>query len=184
MNPLDVLLKTVEKLDLLGIPYMVTGAFAVSYYGRPRSTHDIDLVVETDLSGIQPLHQAFRDDFYASREAMEDACRHGSMFNLIHNLTAIKVDFWMLEDTPFDLERFSRRVEQEIRGMPVCLSSPEDMVIIKLDWFKKTCVSKHFEDALGIVQIQQDALDIGYTRRWCELKSTADILERLLGAAG
>jgi hypothetical protein len=32
-------------LSRLNVPYMLTGAVAVSYYGAPRTTHDIDVVI-------------------------------------------------------------------------------------------------------------------------------------------
>ncbi|RJP30659.1 MAG: hypothetical protein C4536_09535 [Actinobacteria bacterium] len=184
MNQIEILLQTAERLNSMRIPYMVTGAFAVTYYGKPRSTHDIDLIVEIDMSDTESLHEVFYKDFYASKEAMEEAVRHHSMFNLIHNETLTKIDFWMLEDTVFDRERFSRRVEGELRGAPVFFSSPEDIVIVKLDWFKKTGIHKHYEDALGIVLVQQDSLDFEYVRDWCERGSTSELLERLLGEAG
>ena len=41
------LLKIVKKrLDEAGIPYMVSGGMAVSFWGFPRTTHDIDIVIE------------------------------------------------------------------------------------------------------------------------------------------
>ncbi len=183
MNPIEILLQTAVRLTRLKIPYMVTGAFAVSFYGKPRSTHDIDLIVEIDMSGIERIYEAFREDFYVSKEAMEEAVRYRSMFNIIHNETLTKIDFWMLEDTAFDRERFSRRVGEELRGVPVYFSSPEDMIIVKLDWFKQTEIHKHYEDALGIVLVQQDSLDIEYVRQWCAKRSSGELLDRLVAEA-
>ena len=42
----DILIKIVELLEEYGISYLLTGSFAVSYYGFPRATHDIDFVIE------------------------------------------------------------------------------------------------------------------------------------------
>jgi len=40
-------LKIVKKrLDKANIPYMVSGGIAVSFWGFPRTTHDIDIVIE------------------------------------------------------------------------------------------------------------------------------------------
>jgi len=38
MNQLDLLLKVADVLEGLNIPYMLTGALAVDYYGKPRLT--------------------------------------------------------------------------------------------------------------------------------------------------
>jgi len=37
--------RTVQALNRSRVEYMLTGAVASSYYGRPRSTHDIDVVI-------------------------------------------------------------------------------------------------------------------------------------------
>lgn len=42
----DVLLKVLDALETLNIPYMIVGSFASTYWGRPRTTHDADLVIE------------------------------------------------------------------------------------------------------------------------------------------
>lgn len=46
MTQQRVLLEVVEALESLGIPYMLVGSFASNYWGRPRTTHDADIVVE------------------------------------------------------------------------------------------------------------------------------------------
>lgn len=48
----------VRALDLLAIPYMVTGSVASSYHGRPRATHDADIVIDPSLLQIVPLVEA------------------------------------------------------------------------------------------------------------------------------
>ena len=42
----DVLFQVLDALDALDIPYMLVGSFASNYWGRPRATHDADLVIE------------------------------------------------------------------------------------------------------------------------------------------
>jgi len=49
----DALLRLVKALNETGIRYALTGAAAVGYYGAPRSTMDIDVVVEGSLSDAQ-----------------------------------------------------------------------------------------------------------------------------------
>ena len=42
---LEVLKIVSERLEAAHIPYMLTGSFAMAYYGQPRMTRDLDLVV-------------------------------------------------------------------------------------------------------------------------------------------
>lgn len=45
-TPTEILIKIAKILDDLKIPYYVTGGFAVSLWGRPRFTADIDLIIK------------------------------------------------------------------------------------------------------------------------------------------
>ena len=44
----DFLKRLVEKLAEAGIPFVLVGSVAASYHGHPRSTFDIDAVVDAD----------------------------------------------------------------------------------------------------------------------------------------
>ena len=46
INPGKLLVKVAPILDQLCIAYFVTGGFAVSVWGRPRATFDVDIVVQ------------------------------------------------------------------------------------------------------------------------------------------
>jgi hypothetical protein len=39
----------IQVLDQAGIDHMVAGSFASGYHGAMRTTHDIDLIVDTEL---------------------------------------------------------------------------------------------------------------------------------------
>ena len=41
------LIQIVDALQELGLPYMVIGAFALTAWGRPRATLDLDLIIKT-----------------------------------------------------------------------------------------------------------------------------------------
>lgn len=180
MTQLDVLLLVAKRLNQLEIAYMLTGAYGISFYGKPRTTHDIDLKVEIGYYDTEKIYEAFKDDFYVSKEMIKNAVIHRTMFNLIHNETQTKVDFWMVKKTEFDKERFGRRIKVEIHDIPVFIATAEDMIIIKLDWFKESGVQKHYEDALGIIEIQKGKLDLDYLEKWCKKHSTKDLLEKLV----
>jgi hypothetical protein len=42
---LDVLRIISERLRAADVPFMLTGSFALGYYGKPRMTRDLDFVV-------------------------------------------------------------------------------------------------------------------------------------------
>ena len=46
MSPQAALAHIVAALDAAGIPHMVAGSFASTFHGDPRTTQDIDLVID------------------------------------------------------------------------------------------------------------------------------------------
>jgi hypothetical protein len=175
----DLLVKVTDKLHRLKISYMITGGIAVIFYGRPRLTHDFDLVVMIKPEQIPSLMKAFKDEFYISQEAIQNALDTQSMFNMIHFDSGIKVDFWIIQASEFDRKRFERRQKHRYGGKEICFSSPEDVILIKILWFKESEIQKHLEDALGILEIQQN-LDFDYLKTWADKLGIQSLLKGLL----
>lgn len=175
----DLLVKVTAKLHRLKIPYMITGGIAVIFYGRPRLTHDFDLVVTIKPGQIPSLMKAFQDEFYISQEAIQDALDRQNMFNMIHFDSGIKVDFWIIQASEFDRKRFERKQKHSYGGKEIYFSSPEDIILKKILWFKESEIQKHLEDAFGILEIQQ-SLDFDYLKMWADKLGIQGLLKGLL----
>jgi hypothetical protein len=52
----------IQVLDQAGIDHMVAGSFASGYHGAMRTTHDIDLIVDTDEARLRLLDQQIDHD--------------------------------------------------------------------------------------------------------------------------
>ncbi|MCS4541974.1 MAG: hypothetical protein HY929_06615 [Euryarchaeota archaeon] len=178
-----ILKKVVTFLDALKLPYMITGAIAVNYYGRPRLTHDVDIVIEIRAPEKEAIVKLFQGEFYISLEGIIEAIRHKSMFNAIHQKTGFKVDFWLVKDDEYDKLRFKRRKKKKIFDKMMYITTPEDLIIVKLNWYKEFGSEKHFTDALGIYEIQKGRLDIRYLKKWLSNLSTFDIWQKILKGA-
>ncbi|MEA3341703.1 MAG: hypothetical protein U9R15_17200, partial [Chloroflexota bacterium] len=64
----------VDVLEQLDVPYMVVGGFAAIFYGEPRLTLDVDIVVDMKWRHIAPFVQAFPiSDYYVSEEGIRDS---------------------------------------------------------------------------------------------------------------
>ena len=106
------------------------------------------------------------------------------MFNLLQVSEGDKVDFWMLTDDPFDIARFSRRQHEDVLGMTLSVSSPEDTILAKLRWAKLSGGSeKQFYDALRVYEVQFGTLDMEYLGKWVETLALQGNWERLLREA-
>ena len=62
MKPLEVLKLVLAQLERMGLPYMVGGSLASSFYGRPRSTYDADLVVDLKHEDLKESEGVSRHD--------------------------------------------------------------------------------------------------------------------------
>lgn len=176
MTQEEIIKKVIAGMESCGIPYMLTGAMAVNYYGRPRLTHDIDIIVEMKPEKAQETIIAFEDEFYISLNGVLDGIQNRTMFNLIHHQTGLKVDCWILKDDEFDRMRFSRRRKYCLFDREMFISSPEDLILIKLCWYKDSGSEKHLLDVQGIYQLQSEILDEQYLKSWARKLSVEDLL--------
>ena len=143
------LTQVVEALNRLNLPYMLTGAVAVTYYGEPRTTHDIDIVILIAPADFACIKAALEPIFSVDLESSKAALREGSAFNALHEETGFKVDFWTLAGGEYDQTAFARRVQVNLLGMKVYLPAPEDVIVAKLEWYRLSDVDKHYFDARG-----------------------------------
>ena len=113
---------------------MVTGSIASSYYGEPRATRDLDIVIDPDVDSLDVLVDGLAaDGFYVDRDAAHDALDHRAQFNAI-GPDALKVDFMIRKRRPFSVEEFERRQPADLLGTAGFVASAEDLIVAKLEW--------------------------------------------------
>lgn len=153
------------------IPYMITGAWSVIFYGRPRASHDIDFVVELYESDIDRVLSAIDTlplEFSVQKDMVQEGIKGKNLFQIIHRPTLLKIDVWLLTDDYYDQSRFKRKKVVNIFGTRVMISSAEDAVLQKLRWYKEAKIEKHIVDAAFVYQIQEKTLDIKYLESWAK----------------
>jgi hypothetical protein len=179
----DVLGRVVGILERTGVPYMVTGSIAASYYGRPRATHDADVVIDPDPAEIEPLLSAFESaGFYLNPESARLAIRERRQFNAIEVARAAKVDLIVRKARPFSVEEFRRRRPIDLSfASGVMVVSPEDAVLSKLEWARQSSDSeRQLRDVAGILDVSPN-LDRGYVERWADALGVSDLWRRVIG---
>lgn len=181
MSQSELLKVVLQVLDAAGIGYLLSGSFASSLQGEPRSTHDIDIVVDLQPAAADQLVAAFPPPrFYLSGDSIREAIATKSMFNLLDVHVGDKVDFWILTGDGFDRSRFARRRTEDVLGMRISVSSPEDTILMKLSWAKRSGGSeKQFNDALGVYEVQRGNLDPAYLDHWARELSIEELWRRL-----
>jgi hypothetical protein len=186
MGPYELLQRIVEVLDRLGISYLVTGSVGAMAYGEPRLTNDIDIVAAVEERHIAGLVAAFPAmEFYISEEMILEAIRYRKQFNIIHPASGLKVDIIVRKDTPFDKSRFARiRRIKPAESYTANFAAPDDIIIMKMQYYHDGGSDKHLRDIAGILKISRDEVDTAYITDWSQRLGLTDIWEIILRKVG
>lgn len=164
--------------------YFVTGGFAVSVWGRPRATFDIDIVMVIDEKDIRLVAKALRtlgEAMYVDEDVMKKEIRKKGEFNVIHPDSGLKVDFWVWDDKdPFDSSCLKRKITKKVRGQRVYFISPEDLILSKLRWHAQSGSERQLDDVRSVIRISKDHLDTRYLKQWAKKLNVLQILEKII----
>jgi hypothetical protein len=176
MQPLELLTAFVAPLEKSGIPYFITGSVASIFYGEPRLTHDIDVVIhlsKTDLSRFSsffPLEQ-----YYCPPEEViqiETRRRPFGHFNLIHHESGLKADIYPDADDPLHQWAFTNKKRVDMgSGLALWLAPPEYVIIRKLEYFREGGSEKHLEDIGKMLPQVSEDLNAEFLRNEIEKRS-------------
>jgi hypothetical protein len=185
---LAVTLRVVRALEGIGVPYLVGGSIASSFYGEPRATQDVDIVADLQEPNVSQLVAALRDDFYLDEPAIREAVRHRSTFNVIHLETMFKVDIFVAKDDVATLQEFERRRLHPLPNHPdteIVVATPEDIVVQKLYWYRLggEVSDRQWLDALKVLEVRLDSLELPYMHQLARHLGVEDLLERVLTQA-
>jgi hypothetical protein len=163
----EALQRIAGELNRAEIPYMLTGSFASVFYGSPRSTQDIDIVIGVNATQLRVfLDSLSGGEYYLESETALEALRRESLFNIIDLKTSWKIDIIIRKSRAFSREEFSRRRHVDMEGVSLFVASAEDMIVAKLEWAKLGESQRQIEDAAGILKMRGDSLDYPYLDKW------------------
>jgi hypothetical protein len=161
----------VERLQRGRVPYVVIGAWALSMWGQPRATVDLDflvLVKEGKLDRLISLMARVGMEVDETWQRWNPLLR-GSQVRFQYR--GVAIDFLCPRDR-HDREIFRRKLKKRIGKKYCWVVSPEDFILQKL----KVGRPRDFEDALSVVERLGEILDRNYLREWAaELGVTAEL---------
>ncbi len=157
---------------------MVTGSVASSYYGEPRATRDLDVVIEPDPQSLEALLDTLiADGFYVDREAARDALHRRTQFNAI-GPDALKADFVIRKDRRFSVQEFARRQGATLLGVAGFVPSVEDLIVAKLEWAAAGPSELQLRDIAGILAVAGDQIDHAYLTTWISALNLSEVWNR------
>jgi hypothetical protein len=175
----DFLSRLLKKLSEAGIDFMVVGSVAASFHGHPRTTMDIDAVVEGDEGVLLRFARSLGEGYYVDEEEIKQALRFQRAFNIIDEASGYKADLIVRKNRPFSRTEFGRRLEIEILGVKARIATPEDVILSKLEWSKLGSSERQWQDALQVARTQGQNLDLDYIEKWALELGVYDLWDRL-----
>jgi Nucleotidyl transferase AbiEii toxin, Type IV TA system len=115
----------------------MTGGLASSYYGDPRFTQDIDLVIDLseDRPEVKALLARLSSGYMINEQVAMEAIRQKGLFQAIDEASLIKIDFHVGEKIPGELDRSARY--EILPGVTVPIVSKEDVTLAAPLWIKQ-----------------------------------------------
>ena len=164
----DALDVVCEFLDRAKFPYALAGGMAVSIWGEPRATYDVDLVVAADSSEPDDLLVAIRSEpaFFLDPQTLpmppEMNIIRAHLLDKNSSEPAIILVDLLLLNSVFAASLQARRVAMNVAGRERWVCSCEDLIILKLISGRV----KDLEDVRGILRVQHGTIDMAYVDNW------------------
>jgi hypothetical protein len=183
----DFVSLVIQALEAAEVSYMIGGAVAAWAWGEPRSTLDLDLVVNIPIESVNRLSKELeKRDMLVPADIILDnilETRADLPISAIHIYSGYKADLFPLrEGDDLRASAFERRQRIDF-GEPlgeVYLHSPEDLIIYKLWYYSLSQQTKHLRDITSIVLTLDERLDYSYIEYWANQKGLAVLWQELL----
>lgn len=141
----------IVPLEKNRIHYFITGSVASIFYGEPRLTHDIDVVIHLSQQDAISLPSFFPlEQFYCPPEEVIEIERKRKPFghfNLIHHESGLKADIYTYGEDELHEWAFQNRKRISLTEVgAIWLAPPEYVIIRKLEYFREGGSEKHLVD--------------------------------------
>jgi len=176
---LELIPTFVVPLKKADVPYIITGSMAAMFFGEPRMTTDIDIIIDISPHNASKLVELFpAPEFYCPpediiRSELKRPIR--GHLNVLHSTSSLKADFYTAGEDPLHAWAFKKRQEHEFSGERVFLAPPEFVIIRKLQYFNEGGSEKHLRDIrymlkespdINLDEVKRRAQVLGLTRAW------------------
>lgn len=178
MSETDLVLLYTRRLERAGFTYMITGSVAGVFYGEPRVTHDVDLVLALERNDTARIAELFPlGEFYCPPEEIivQEVLRaQRGHFNLIHHESGFKADVYLANRDPLHKWALAERGTVEVDGEPVHVAPLEYVIVRKLEFYREGGSEKHLRDIEGMVRVSRELIREDVLRRWLIAKGVEE----------
>jgi hypothetical protein len=178
----DLVRRVVKSFEKMGIDYVFTGALAASFYGVPRTTVDVDVVVwVAEVTQRVRLVEALQGaGLVVDEREIDRALKSGyKIATFEDSKTAYSVD------VIFSDRKLEKRAGT-IAGLSCFFQTPEELVLAKLRMIKATVprerALKDEEDVRAILRFTK--VNVETVKKQARKDSTLVVFEEIVVRAG
>lgn len=186
---LDVAVLASELFESLGVPHVIGGSIASTYYAEWRLTNDVDVAVTLRWDQVDRLVERASVHFLVDRSFVLEAVKTKRMFTMIERSQFVKLDVYVRERTGFFASQLERARLAPLRRSPpgsAWMVSHEDIVLQKLLWYEQggRVSEQQWRDVLGVLRVWRGRMDEGYLDKWAGHLGIVDLLDEAQRQAG
>jgi len=176
---LSATLKSLQRLTKLfeekNIPYMIIGGYALPFYGRIRTTLNLDIAVavktEQELNQLHKWLQSINIE-------VTNYSRNNPSMTVIDQKEQVETELWLKPDgITFDNETLKRRRKAKLNSINTWIISPEDFIVNKLARPDRGAVDE--QDVKSVLVRQANKLDHKYLTKRAQQADVLTILQTI-----
>jgi hypothetical protein len=171
----DAVRDALTRIEATSFRWYLTGSEALGPYAGPRQTADTDVVLDLPVERFNAVLESFGDAF-AVAPPIRGACRW------VASLVSLdgwgKIDIILRDPDPWGMEAMQRRRQYAHPAYgAVWLSSPEDLLLAKLEWSEGEN-ELQLRDCIALLREQPD-LDASCIERHAVTLGVRHVLDRV-----
>ncbi len=172
----------VSVLESYDIKYVIVGSISSSLNGIFCSTNDVDVVIENLLNQTPAAIEDLHNKFIVDSETLLINHKQNRAYNIFHQDTALKIDLFPAF-TDFHQQQLARAIAVKLPSASSVfkISSPEDIILAKLDWLNKSPSDRQLSDIKGVINTNRKSLDMDYLNKWAKKLLVEKSLSKVLG---
>lgn len=172
----DFLTLVSETLEDADIPYVIVGGLITIIYGRPRTTMDIDIIIENPKKNFKTLEDVFqKNGFVIIENEIKTAVDENSHCSIFHTEFPYRIDLQGIYST-LDRIAFENREKRDVLGITIMLEKIEDAIIGKLVYGSQ----QDLEDAKSMFERQKNNINLDYLEKYASNLGLSEKLSHLI----
>jgi len=177
---LSAILRSLQRLLKLfedkNIPYMIIGGYALPFYGRIRTTLDLDIAVaiktERELNQLRKWLQSINIE-------VTNYSPNNPLMIILDQKEKVETELWLKPDgIVFDNETLKRRRKAKLKtNINAWIIGPEDFIVNKLARPDRGAIDE--QDVKSVLVRQASKLDNEYLTKRAQQASVLTILQTI-----